>query len=1428
MSETKTYELSRVQDITWDQYKNNTPWLGISFICENILNEALINTIWERLTYQHQIFKTKFETWNGSERPFQTITEHACVHIAEVKNITKPEALSSYLKNTKDQVVSKSGNWVILYQHDKDQTRVTLSASQLSTDKTSLMQLASAFMNATEEAGNETLPYVQFSEWLKNSHDDQNNQVQRFWEERAFKINPVAIAEDIIEGGIGTFKKSMPLVSSQDVNMEALCFAMATTVLLKHSGKETLYVNWIYNGRFFEELNNIQGPFSVRCPLRVTDAHLNTINKAISEIDEELEAQQSMLTSAFPQIDAISSKITLEYLNEKEVIPSKWKFVETNISDKLKFEFIKKNNALGLTINYQLNKYDSKYIESLSEQIIHGISTYLSSGNKTYALISEDEFSRIERVSSGVSVPIDPNMLFDRLSGLKPDMPAIKTKDSVISYEALLASVNNLSINFKNRGIVKGAKVGLYTGATSNYIISLLSLWKLGAVAVPISKTAPVNRLISCLKQSKASHVISEVELSLEIENTEIIDLEDVLKPVESDLAIDDAVVQSKDDLAYILFTSGSTGEPKGCMLTHGNLSNYLTWASDYYIDERVQNASFPFFTSIGFDFTFTSILLPLINGGCVWVQNLEETIDEQLIRIAANDELSLVKLTPSHIRILKSLELKEFKPTKVIVGGEALDSYLIAYMEQLNPDIQLFNEYGPTEATVGCVVAPVTTDHEKVPIGSPIYNTYIDILDKTGEIVSDYTIGELIISGASLASGYINNNKNTAFKEVDTTIKKRQYHTGDLGYRDHIGELYFLGRKDDQVKIRGNRIEPSEIKIIAESYDDVQQVAVDIEVAKEKISLFITALNKIDEEKMQVWLKNYLMPYALPNRIVQINNMPLNENGKVDITALRKQADNELSDEVAEEITNLKSFKDLTGLWKEILRLDSVQPNDHFIRLGGDSIKAIQLVNKLKGLGYDINIREILEQPKLIDLSLYLEQKKPTEALSVFVPDAGHIALSPNQIKFLNGANGIVNGYCQTICFEMTESLDKESLEKAIRYLLKKHPMLHARFKKVDNEYTQYLDENHEDSLSLNWMTAHEFLEERNNVPIYELIDIEKGPLSLVYVVSNSGKSSIHIYTHHLVVDAISWRIIVEDINTAYHTYLKNGAAILEDKHHSYHNARVNYIKEHYKEDDLFWNKELMSLPENPSWIKGPFFFKNVKQKEFYVNSVIADELKGIANNRFDTQPIELLLTGIARTFKKLNKEEFVCLMENHGRQSIQGAPDVEGTVGWFTSVYPLRVPVSGTNNIEDDIRNVKSMYRSVPDNGIYFSYQHQESTVELPVIQVNYLGVYEESGDANYKMISDAFGVQTIHPELDIKVGFNLSIVFGQDGLHVVLSYDGVKIDESWVLNFSTSLKEELIMIASLCTNQVELAGQLDYRELDNSDLDDILGDL
>ncbi|KQO24458.1 hypothetical protein ASF10_23745, partial [Flavobacterium sp. Leaf82] len=561
-----------------------------------------------------------------------------------------------------------------------------------------------------------------------------------------------------------------------------------------------------------------------------------------------------------------------------------------------------------------------------------------------------------------------------------PDNTAILNENIKINYNDL----NSKSDQFKNYliekfNISKGDAVCFIGNATEWYIISVLGILKSGAYYIPIDANYPINRINYILGESKCKVIVCDPDLAIDLSavNGEIVtpSYDEILgyKDYKHEIKYD------KTDIAYCIFTSGSTGKPKGCMISHCNLSNYIQWANKYYFEDT-NFGNWALFTSISFDLSVTALFTALTRGRKLWISNFDKEITSLLKESLLNPEIDTLKITPAHISLLKDQDIKNSQIKRIICGGEKLFNYQIDILKGINEDVRIFNEYGPTEATVGCVAAEVFKD-TKVVIGKPIANMQVYILDELLGICHIGQTGEIFLSGLSLSKGYLNNDSLTDEKFIVNPFNANEkiYRTGDIGYWLADGNIEYLERKDQQVKIRGYRIELGEIESeILQFSTDINQVVVDVkEKNQDKIIVaYLVSSSNIDKNKLRAFLNENLPYYMVPGFYVALENLPLTPNGKIDRKSLPNVG---LEDVVKNQYVaaNNEIQHKIVEIWQELLGIEPIGIRDNFFGLGGHSLIAVQIFNKIfKELGKSISLKLFFENPTIESLSLQLKEE--------------------------------------------------------------------------------------------------------------------------------------------------------------------------------------------------------------------------------------------------------------------------------------------------------------------------------------------------------------------------------------------------------------------------------------------------------------------
>lgn len=501
------------------------------------------------------------------------------------------------------------------------------------------------------------------------------------------------------------------------------------------------------------------------------------------------------------------------------------------------------NSTGNITASFDLNRvvFDDFLATEAPKQFIHLLDAFIESpdqGISTINILSEaeqrlliKEFNQTQAIEETDKSVVD---LFEEQLIQKAQKIVLFQKDNRISFDILNRKANQLAHFLKKEGIGRNKRVALFLKRSPALLYGILGVLKAGATYIPIPSDSPANRVQELIEEGEADMILSHKELDAKLQN-----LEPPINYLDNNFSQFDlypdtnlAEKPTLSDLAYIMFTSGSTGKPKGVMISHGALSNYLQWARSEYIHK--EDTAFPLFTMIGFDLTVTSTYLPLISGGQLHIYEEPSTgPDLSLLDVIKDNKVDVIKLTPSHLNLLRSEDLSNSKIRLMIVGGEDFKSNLAAEIQgKIGKELTIINEYGPTEATVGCVTHQfVSTDTTKasVPIGKPVSGMQAYILDEAFHPVARGVAGELYMAGAALADGYWKQPEKTLERFLDNpfTIGSKMYKTGDLVRMNEHNELEYLGRIDNQVKVGGIRVELGEIEAALDSHPKVQTSAV-------------------------------------------------------------------------------------------------------------------------------------------------------------------------------------------------------------------------------------------------------------------------------------------------------------------------------------------------------------------------------------------------------------------------------------------------------------------------------------------------------------------------------------------------------------------------------------------------------------------------
>ena len=614
------------------------------------------------------------------------------------------------------------------------------------------------------------------------------------------------------------------------------------------SGEKKVSVGAPAHNRFNKKLHETIGLLIEIFPIAITFEEDDTFESVFQRIKLESHdylryARPGMVT---PEISGSFNTI-LNYIHASfsdfNGLPVKSEWLHTahiDVSHQLRCHIVDFDDTGDFEVLFDLNKTTFKegLAEKAPQHFFNLLDSFLADFNQSiYApsLVSVEEFSRATSENKAIEDSLVPIInQFKKQVETKGNEIVIRFNEHTISYSELESKSNQLAVYLKNEGITQGDRVAIYMERCPEYVISVLAVLKLNGTFIPIPSDQPEQRISFILKDSESKLVLSKSNLKETFNNTEtaIVYLDDCQEEIASLSKTYDYTTINGKSTAYMIYTSGSTGNPKGVLISNTSFSNYISWGKDYY--KYSEKFIFPLFTSIGFDLTITATFLPLASGGEIVIyKESDHGPDISLMEVIAENKVNSIKLTPSHLALLQGKNLADSQVKMMIVGGEDFKTHIAkSIANSFSADLRIYNEYGPTEATVGCIVSKFDStvhDEASVPIGHPIKGMSAYILDTHKNRVPEGVIGELYMSGLGLAQEYANLPEMVAEKFVGNPFEEgtKMYHTGDLARINTNGEYEYLGRVDEQIKLKGFRIELPDIETNLANHDEVDNCAV-------------------------------------------------------------------------------------------------------------------------------------------------------------------------------------------------------------------------------------------------------------------------------------------------------------------------------------------------------------------------------------------------------------------------------------------------------------------------------------------------------------------------------------------------------------------------------------------------------------------------
>jgi amino acid adenylation domain-containing protein len=884
-----------------------------------------------------------------------------------------------------------------------------------------------------------------------------------------------------IQSGAEDTRAINALASGEKTTMFILLLALFYVLLSRLSAQEEVVVGTPTAGRRHADLYSIIGMFVNTLALkgspkgehpfieflrelkeRILEAFENQdyqfetlVEKVVKDRDSGLNPLFDVMFSLRNAAGGLKIEIPGLKLTEQQYDRGTAKFGLTLIAEEVEENLI-------FSFEYCTDLFRAETVETFASYFKMIISSVLSNpGAKIsgISIISDEEKARMlyDFNDTETVYPADKTIhrLFEEQVMKTPGITALSHKDEM-TYGELNKKANQLARVLRGKGVKAGSVVGIMAEPSPEMITGLLAVLKAGGAYSPVDPGYPAKRVEFMIKNGNTQLLLIQDRFSNRNGITaEMIVLEDKIH-YNGD-GTDLVNVNSPGDPVYIIYTSGSTGAAKGILLEHKGVVNYVKWAEKNYLKE--EKIDFPLYSSLSFDLTVTSIYVPLVSGNKILVYDRDDR--EFVIEKIVNDgKAGIIKLTPTHLGILAQLPLNPEKKSikKMIVGGEELTTEIAGRIYGLfGGDIEIFNEYGPTEATVACMIYeynPARDSRISVPIGVPIDNAKIYILDERQKPVLPGVPGELCVSGDGLARGYLNRPRLTAEKFINNPFVPGGliYRTGDTARWLPDGNVEFLGRMDDQVKIRGHRLEPGEIEYHLLTHEDIKEASV---IAKEDtagsggtfLCAYLISRREPTVSELREYLSAKLPSYMVPSYFVFLEKMPLTASGKINRKALP-----EPEPRASEDYTTPENDieKRLVEELQAVLGIDRVGIHDNFFQVGGDSVKAIQVSSRLIRSGLKLQIRDIFRTPTIRELSRCIKQSGPVIDQG---PVEGEVKLSPIQQWFFQNNFSEMYHFNQSVMIYNQKGFLEKKIRDIFTEIVKHHDALRIVTGTVDSK---------------------------------------------------------------------------------------------------------------------------------------------------------------------------------------------------------------------------------------------------------------------------------------------------------------------------------------------------------------------------------------
>ncbi|WP_426414580.1 plipastatin non-ribosomal peptide synthetase PpsC [Bacillus subtilis] len=1229
--------------------------------------------------------------------------------------------------------------------------------------------------------------------------------------------------------------------------------AAYTAFLSRLSGQEDIIVGSPIAGRPHKDLEPILGMFVNTLALRTRPEggkpfvqYLQEVRETaleafehqdypFEELVDKLELTRDMSRNPLFDVMFVLQNMDQESLelNELCLKPAAHNGHQTSKFDLTLYTQEQPHGLLTFQMEFSTDLYKKKTIEKWLQYFINMLLSIIKDNKAalgTINILNEDETHYLIHELNRTKIDYPRNETISRLFEIQaeqtPNAVAIVSDTQVFTYEDLNSWANQIASVLQIKGVGPDSVVALLTGRTPELIAGMLGILKAGGAYLPIASDLPVERIAYMLSDSGAALLLQSEKTEkqlLDIECEQII-IEDIQKQGKTKNVDSSAGSHS---LAYIIYTSGSTGKPKGVMIEQRSVirlvknSNYITFTPE----DRLLMTS-----SIGFDVGSFEIFGPLLNGAALHLSDQQTFLDShQLKRYIEHQGITTIWLTSSLFNHLTEQNEQTFSQLKhLIIGGEALSPSHVNRIRNVCPEVSIWNGYGPTENTTFSTCLHIQKTYElSIPIGRPVGNSTAYILNQWGVLQPVGAVGELCVGGDGVARGYLGRPDLTKEKFVPHPFAPgdRLYRTGDLARWLPDGTIEYVGRIDDQVKVRGYRVELGEIESALRQIDGVKEAAVLARTGQsgsKELFGYISVKAGTNAEQVRSLLARSLPNYMIPAYIIEMEALPLTSNGKLNRKALpepnftSKQTyappQNDLEDQ-------------LVLIWQEVLGIQRIGIEDSFFELGGDSIKALQVSARLGRFGLSLQVSDLFRHPKIKDLSPFIRK---SERIIEQGPVQGDVPWTPVQQWFFSQDIEERHHFNQSVMLFHSGRLSENAIRPALKKLAEHHDALRMVYRNDDRRWIQINQGIHESQLyslrtsdlsqsESGWETQIK----QEVADLQQSINLQEGPLLHAALFKTLTGDYLFLAIHHLVVDGVSWRILLEDLSAGYQQAAAGQTIQLPPKTDSYQEyaRRIQEYAQSSKliREEAYWRtveeQQAAELPyEIPHHVNIDFSKRD--SLSFSLTEADTAVLLQNVNHAYGTDTQDILLTAASLAICEwTGGSKLRIAMEGHGREHILPELDISRTVGWFTSMYPALISFENhRDELGTSVKTVKDTLGRIPNKGVgygmlkYLTHPENKSITfsKTPEISFNYLGQFNDiERQDTFRPSSLGSGKDITHTWKREQI-IEMSAMAADKKLHFNLSYPPVRFHRNTMEQLINRIEHFLLDIMKHCAGQ------------------------